>query len=261
MKKKLIFLTLIVLFSALGIKCADDQFGDLSDFVGKYYKKYRLLSNQVLTFDYKDEIDEDDALKLKIYYKAYYNDDKKIMVVETYIKGQITKRQRFDTLGNVIRLETFRNGKLIGYYVNYYDEDNKQLLVKRELLGKDDQLKQVMLFFFGRLEGIDYYNSEGHLFKSETYLGNKVDVTKVYDATGNVIEERGKYDNGRYPYSLKYFYNSNSLIKVESRQKNKLVKIHFYNKNGINYKEESYNSSEDLIQTVHFDAEGNPIKK
>ncbi len=236
------------------------------DLIVKYYNKYRFLSNNIVTFRIKDELSKEDAQKLPRYFKAFYRESKKkklIVVIETYSKGKIKKRQRFNPkVGNLARMDTFVNGELNEYYIYFYDENDSSVLIKREVFSNKKLLKRAEKYGFGVLEEIDYYNSKRYITKTETYIGSQVDTIKYYDEKGNIVRETGTYDNGRYPYIIKYTYDKdNNMIKVENTQRGKRSGVHYYNKDGTYAKEERYNERGELIEVIQFDKNGNPIKK
>lgn len=243
--------------------CGSDDYTYIEDGLTlKYYRKYRFISDRVITFTQKDEISEDDAKKLNRYYKAFYNNKIQIIRVETYEQDQLTKRQIYDPAsGNLTRFETFINGELQEYLIHFYDDEEKSQLVKKEAFNRQDSLIRVEKMGFGVLEEIDYYNSDAYLTKTESYVEGKVDVVKYYDNQGNMVRETGRYDNARYPYELRYYYNEDqTLIKAEHYQKNRLSEIHYYKNDGSYLKEEKYAGAGNLIKTIFLDEDGNPIK-
>ncbi|MDH4128332.1 MAG: hypothetical protein OEV44_06235 [Spirochaetota bacterium] len=265
MKPKNLLYPICILLVTLTLvtNCANDgkTTYESGNFLIKYYKTYRFLANKVITFQDKDELTKEKAHNEIIFYKTFYTENKKIAKYEFYKKKLINKRYIFDKDGNLIRLETFKDGKLFEYYVNFYDEEDASILLKREVSNYKNQLLRVEKFGFGQLEEIDIYNPEGQLIKTEVYAANKIDVIKYYDEKGNLIREQGTYDNGKYKYSLKYYYDrNNKLLAVEHYQKGSLVKKHYYNENGKYSKEEHYLGKNNLIKTVNFDSEGNPVK-
>ena len=249
----------VLLISFCGAKESTTYESD--NFIVKYYAKYRFLANKVITFKDKDELSKEQAFKIKKFYKTFYADNKKIAKYEYYKKNKIKKRYIFDKEGNLIRLETYKKGKLFEYYINFYDEFDTSILLKREIFNNKNQLLRVEKFSFGQLEEIDYYNPGEQLIKTEVFAGNKVDLTKYYDENGNLIREQGTYDNRKFKYSLKYYYNKNNvLLIIEHYQKGSLTKKHYYDKNGKNTKEEHYSGKHNLIKTIKFDSEGKVIK-
>ncbi|GMT48858.1 MAG: hypothetical protein IEMM0008_0397 [bacterium] len=235
------------------------------DLIVKYYKKYRFLSNNIVTFRSKDELSKDEAKKRPRYFKAFYSESKKtklLVTLETYTKGSIRKRQTFNPkIGNLTRMDTFVNGELNEYYIYFYDENDSFVLVKREVFSNKKILKRVEKHGFGALEEIDYYNSETRLTKTEADVANKVDTIKYYDKKGNIVRETGTYDNGRYPYVIKYSYDKdNHMIKVENTQRGQRSAVYYYNSDGSYAKEERYDEKGKLTEVIKYDKNGNPIK-
>ncbi len=268
-RNQIIQLIILVLVVSHLITCGgsgDFTYDGDGDLIVKYYKKYRFLSNDIVTFRSKDELSEKDAKKLPRYFKAFYIESKKkklIVMIETYVKGSIRKRQKFNPkVGNLTRMDIFVNGELNEYYIYFYDENDSSVLIKREVFSNKKILRRVEKYGFGVLEEIDYYNSKRYITKTEAYIGRKVDTIKYYDDKGNIVRETGTYDNGRYPYVIKYTYDKdNNLIKVENIQRGKRAAMHYYNKDGTYAKEERYNERGKLIEVIQFDKNGNPIKK
>ncbi|MDH5681571.1 MAG: hypothetical protein OEZ36_08285 [Spirochaetota bacterium] len=221
----------------------------------RYYKKYRFESNKKVTFKNRDEVTEKKAKGLSLYYKTFYDGEKRIVKIEIYKKGKISKRQVFNpVLGTRERLENFKNGKLFNYYSYVYDEKEKKLLLKQEVFSSKNKLQKVLKFGFGQLEVVDYYNSKGYLVKTEQYAGKEIDVTKYYDDKGNVSHEKGRYDNGRKTYSTRYFYDkSNNLIKVQQKLNGRLSETHYYSAKGKLVKTEKYNKSGKKVKTIRYD--------
>ncbi len=279
MKRNQIILLFIIILAVSYLNMCGGS-GDFTydgdgDLIIKYYKKYRFLSNNIITFSSKDELSKDNAIKRPRYFKAFYSETiintklkgtkkktKLIVVVETYSKGSIRKRQKFNPkVGNLTRMDTFVNGELNEYYIYFYDENDRFVLIKREVFSNKKLLKRVEKHGFGNLEEIDYYNSESHLTKTETYVANKVDTIKYYDEKGNIVRETGTYDNGRYPYIIKYSYDKdNNMIQVENTQRGRRVAVHYYSKDGSYTKEERYNERGKLTEVIKYDKNGNPIK-
>jgi hypothetical protein len=235
-----------------------------SNLIAKYYKRYKLESNKVLTFSKRHEISKIKAMKRKLYYKVYYLDIKDpsppIAKIEKYVKHKIAKRWIYNRSGLIYRLDDFKNGKLIVYYLYYYDKDNSSDLVKREKYDNKRRLRQVVKYMFGEKEEVDYYDTSGKKTKTDLYAGAEVDMTRYYDKEGKVIREEGKYDNGKYPYSLRYVYDGNNiLIKIEDYRRNKLNSIYYYNKDGKTVKEEHYQNGK-LQKTVKYDSKGSVVQ-
>jgi len=248
------------------IQCGDtlpDKVIDEKDIASiKLYKRYRFLSNKVLTFIKRDEITEKEAATKRRFYRVGYKADRKIVKVEIFLKKEMHKRWRFDLIGNVIRVEIFRNKKVIEYHLNHYDPDERTTLVRKEIYNPDGKKLRQQNYLYGEMEEIDYFNAKGIKSKTELYAGGEVDLVKYFDNRGNIIKETGTYNNNQYPYSMTYIFNEeNKLAKSEYRQKNQLKSIYYYNKKGVNYKEDQFDVFGKKNKTIYFDDQGNPIKK
>ncbi len=230
------------------------------ELTSKYYTRYRYLRNKVLTFRDRDQITEQDSkLKFKSY-KVFYNKKEQIAIIETYKNGIILKKQIYNPeTGQINRIEYFKNGVLIRYSINHYDKETKQL-TKQAIFNKNNNLIQTNNYEYGELINVNHYKKE-KVVKTLIYSGDELDITRIYDTNGNLIQEDGKYDDNKYKYTLKFFYNKNGILKkVEYFKNGKLAEIHSYNKNGKLFKIEKYNNNGTINKTIKIDDSGSPVE-
>ncbi len=261
--KTLTYLSLFIAFIAFSVitGCSSTK-GKIaykkSDLSIEYYKRYKLVSNNVFTFDKKHWLSAKKAKKKGKYYKVYYLKAKKkgaippIVKIEVYAKRKISKRMEYNRLGLVTRIDFFTKGKLKEYYLYIYNKENETELKQGKKYNNKNLLLEVEKYMFGEKEEVEHYDSAGKKTKTELYAGAEIDMSRFYNKDGKVKREEGTYENGKYPYSLRYFYDKNSkLIKIEDYRRNKLNSIYYYNSDGQTTKEEHYRNGK-LIRTVNF---------
>ncbi len=264
------YFTIFIVFGILSCKSTYELTFDKLDSTLIMYSRYRVISNNLIAFKKKDQISKEKTASIDKYYKVFYNPDGVIAVIETYHNNIIVKRRYLNRLSLSVKIELFKKGIMDKYYILVYEKsfledldnlrnDNKNIFAERYLTynldrvkkyDKHYKLKWVKWYGYGSIEEMDYYLN-GKKYKTETYVAGKVDMTRLFNDKGNVFLEKGTYENGKHPFSLKYFYKKDILLKIEDYRKGRLYAIFYYNENRVNIKEERYKLGK-LVKTIKY---------
>jgi len=199
----------------------------------------------------------------------YKNNSERIIEEGNYSNGKKNGLFKiYNKRGDLDRIETYKNGKLI-------EDNSSEILDVQKELSDDGSIKSIGSYANGKKQGIfREYDSEGNIISSSVYK-NDVKVGegvitgsgayegswKIYYPTGELRAE-GEYNGGVKEGSWKYYFISGELEQKGKFKKGKASGewIWFF-KSGETKREEYYRKGKEDGESVEYDKNGGVINR